>query len=99
MVPTIPTKDVGGEEEDEDESAGRKLRKTSRRAEPLPTGRSHVCLVEGCGKCFRRREHLKRHTTSLHSEQRSFVCPFPGCGKSFSRSDNMMQHGAVHKNQ
>jgi hypothetical protein len=70
MVPTIPTKDVEGEEEDEGESVGRKLRKTSRRADPLPTGRSHVCLVEGCGKCFRRREHLKRHTASLHSEQR-----------------------------
>ncbi|KAG6811228.1 hypothetical protein H0H92_008445 [Tricholoma furcatifolium] len=29
-------------------------------------GRSFVCSVEGCGKCFIRGEHLKRHHTLVH---------------------------------
>lgn len=32
--------------------------------------RVFVCEVEGCGKCFRRREHLKRHMLSLHTNDR-----------------------------
>lgn len=32
--------------------------------------RVFVCEVDGCGKCFRRREHLKRHMLSLHTNDR-----------------------------
>ncbi|KAG6897699.1 hypothetical protein C0992_012168 [Termitomyces sp. T32_za158] len=33
-------------------------------------GRSFVCAVEGCGKCFIRGEHLKRHIRSIHTNDK-----------------------------
>ncbi|KAJ7731264.1 hypothetical protein B0H16DRAFT_1893417 [Mycena metata] len=39
--------------------------------------RMHVCKVEGCGKCFHRGEHLKRHIRSIHTHEKresSFHC-------------------------
>ena len=37
-------------------------------------GRTFVCVVPGCGKCFVRGEHLKRHVRSIHThdKRRSF---------------------------
>jgi hypothetical protein len=41
-----------------------------------PTGktvRMYLCEVDGCGKCFARGEHLKRHVRSIHTyEKRTF---------------------------
>jgi hypothetical protein len=35
--------------------------------------RAYVCRVNGCGKCFQRGEHLKRHIRSIHTnEKRQF---------------------------
>ncbi|KAG6865576.1 hypothetical protein C0991_001335 [Blastosporella zonata] len=59
-------------------------------------GRSFVCTVEGCGKCFIRGEHLKRHVRSIHTNDKPHACPYPGCGKSFSRRDNLGQHVRLH---
>ncbi|KIL62641.1 hypothetical protein M378DRAFT_80917 [Amanita muscaria Koide BX008] len=66
----------------------------------VPTGedRSFVCVVPGCGKCFVRAEHLKRHVRSIHTEDKPFLCPYKGCGKSFSRRDNLGQHVRIHLN-
>lgn len=37
-------------------------------------GRLYICKVDGCGKCFFRGEHLKRHIRSIHThEKRTFV--------------------------
>lgn len=37
-------------------------------------GRIYVCTVKGCSKCFARREHLKRHVRSIHTnEKRTFL--------------------------
>ncbi|KAE9383205.1 hypothetical protein BT96DRAFT_1038721, partial [Gymnopus androsaceus JB14] len=55
--------------------------------------RRYVCTAAGCGKCFVRGEHLKRHVRSLHTwENVTHKCPHPGCNKSFSRRDNLGQH-------
>ncbi len=36
--------------------------------------RIHTCKVPGCGKCFARGEHLKRHVRSIHTyEKREFL--------------------------
>ncbi|KAF9049661.1 hypothetical protein BDZ89DRAFT_1057539 [Hymenopellis radicata] len=59
--------------------------------------RIHTCKVDGCGKCFARGEHLKRHIRSIHTHEKPHKCPFPGCGKDFSRHDNLGQHMRVHK--
>ncbi|VDC04182.1 unnamed protein product [Peniophora sp. CBMAI 1063] len=56
--------------------------------------RVFVCEVEGCGKCFRRREHLKRHMLSLHTNDRPFQCP--DCDKVCNRRDNLVQHRKIH---
>ncbi|KAJ4471709.1 hypothetical protein C8J55DRAFT_435115 [Lentinula edodes] len=59
--------------------------------------RVHTCKVPGCGKCFARGEHLKRHVRSIHTYDKPHKCPYPGCGKDFSRHDNLGQHMRVHK--
>ncbi|KAI0937390.1 hypothetical protein AcV5_005308 [Taiwanofungus camphoratus] len=61
--------------------------------------RTYMCKVPGCGKCFARGEHLKRHVRSIHTNEKPHKCPFPGCGKDFSRHDNLGQHMRVHKNR
>ena len=38
--------------------------------------RSYVCSVEGCGKCFHRGEHLKRHIRSIHTHEKRESCFF-----------------------
>ncbi|KAF8210802.1 hypothetical protein K438DRAFT_2046526 [Mycena galopus ATCC 62051] len=58
--------------------------------------RGFVCTVDGCGKCFVRGEHLKRHVRSIHTYEKPYTCPHDGCGKSFSRRDNLAQHSRVH---
>ncbi|KAF9072354.1 hypothetical protein BDP27DRAFT_1290614, partial [Rhodocollybia butyracea] len=58
--------------------------------------RRYVCTATGCGKCFVRGEHLKRHVRSLHTWDKPHKCPHPGCNKSFSRRDNLGQHVRVH---
>ncbi|EJF67379.1 hypothetical protein DICSQDRAFT_47472 [Dichomitus squalens LYAD-421 SS1] len=59
--------------------------------------RMYMCKVTGCGKCFARGEHLKRHVRSIHTNEKPHKCPYPGCGKEFSRHDNLGQHMRVHK--
>ncbi|KXN85000.1 Zinc finger protein MSN4 [Leucoagaricus sp. SymC.cos] len=59
--------------------------------------RMYVCKVEGCGKCFHRGEHLKRHIRSIHTHEKPFMCTHPSCGKFFNRHDNLLQHLKVHK--
>ncbi|PFH46206.1 hypothetical protein AMATHDRAFT_132726, partial [Amanita thiersii Skay4041] len=58
--------------------------------------RTFVCVVPGCGKCFIRGEHLKRHIRSIHTDDKPHVCPFKRCGKTFSRKDNLGQHVRIH---
>ncbi|KAJ6541548.1 hypothetical protein B0H19DRAFT_1173544 [Mycena capillaripes] len=43
--------------------------------------RLYTCKVPGCGKCFARGEHLKRHVRSIHTYEKPHKCPYPGCGK------------------
>ncbi|KAJ6547846.1 hypothetical protein B0H10DRAFT_2130735 [Mycena sp. CBHHK59/15] len=58
--------------------------------------RPFVCKVEGCGKCFVRGEHLKRHVISIHTYEKVHRCTYEDCGKAFSRRDNLVQHSRVH---
>ena len=59
------------------------------------TGKLHKCSTEGCGRSFKRLQHLQRHMLS-HTGERPFSCKYPGCGKSFSRGDNLLVHQKRH---
>ncbi|KAK3994924.1 putative cutinase [Cladorrhinum sp. PSN332] len=69
--------------------ANRRGRKQSLTEDPSKT---FVCDI--CNRRFRRQEHLKRHTRSLHTQDKPFECG--ECGKKFSRSDNLAQHARTH---
>ncbi|KAJ9052922.1 hypothetical protein DSO57_1029252 [Entomophthora muscae] len=59
--------------------------------------RPYQCDHLGCGKMFKRSEHLKRHYRSIHTQDRPFICNHPNCNKRFSRSDNLTQHMRIHR--
>ncbi|KAI5885000.1 uncharacterized protein SCHCODRAFT_01342648, partial [Schizophyllum commune H4-8] len=44
-----------------------------------------------------RKEHLKRHVKSLHTEDKPHVFPYPHCEKRFCRRDNLGQHVRIHQ--
>ncbi|KAE9383593.1 hypothetical protein BT96DRAFT_843626, partial [Gymnopus androsaceus JB14] len=77
-------------------SRGRKVPVDEEVVEDSNGDRRYVCTAAGCGKCFVRGEHLKRHVRSLHTWEKPHKCPHPGCNKSFSRRDNLGQHARVH---
>ncbi|KAG0286232.1 zf-C2H2 Zinc finger, C2H2 type [Linnemannia gamsii] len=68
-----------------------------RRASLSPDTPTRVfnCMIDDCGKLFKRSEHLKRHVRSVHSLEKPFICAY--CPKCFSRSDNLNQHIRVHR--
>ncbi|KAJ3090641.1 hypothetical protein HK102_003119 [Quaeritorhiza haematococci] len=53
------------------------------------------CRFAGCGRNFKRAEHLQRHIR-IHTGERPFKCPEPDCNKRFSRSDNLTAHRRTH---
>ncbi|KAM3584186.1 hypothetical protein VKS41_003009 [Umbelopsis sp. WA50703] len=61
------------------------------------TAKMFTCPLDGCGKVFKRSEHLKRHIRSIHTLEKPFECPYQTCTKRFSRSDNLNQHIRIHR--
>ncbi|KAI0518159.1 hypothetical protein F5B22DRAFT_599909 [Xylaria bambusicola] len=51
------------------------------------------CEVPGCGKVFRRKEHLTRHLKS-HDTQLQYACHI--CGRRYARSDVLKRHVEFH---
>ncbi|SAM02242.1 hypothetical protein [Absidia glauca] len=84
-------------------NAGASIKKTprsrGRRVSNIPSNgtRMFICKDEGCGKVFKRSEHLKRHIRSIHTLEKPFECPYQSCNKRFSRSDNLNQHIRIHR--
>ncbi|KAI8097077.1 uncharacterized protein BX664DRAFT_240052, partial [Halteromyces radiatus] len=74
-------------------------RSRGRRVSNIPSNgaRMFICKADGCGKVFKRSEHLKRHIRSIHTLEKPFECPYQSCNKRFSRSDNLNQHIRIHR--
>ena len=70
--------DDDDESGDEFEDRSRSSSTRSRRKKPPPEmsktpsgeNRTFICVVPGCGKCFIRSEHLKRHIRSIHTHDK-----------------------------
>uniref|UniRef100_A0A2K6EMS7 C2H2-type domain-containing protein n=1 Tax=Propithecus coquereli TaxID=379532 RepID=A0A2K6EMS7_PROCO len=66
------------------------------------SGRKHnddrrfPCPVEGCGKSFRRAEHLKGHSVT-HLGTKPFKCPVEGCRARFSARSSLYMHSKKHE--
>jgi zinc finger protein BrlA len=55
----------------------------------------HECLHDGCGKRFKRHEHLVRHIRDVHNPNHmKLQCPH--CNKTIGRSDNLKEHVKRH---
>ncbi|CAO3592580.1 unnamed protein product [Absidia cylindrospora] len=91
------------QEQIHDEKNNQNTKKTprsrGRRVSNIPSNgaRMFVCKSDGCGKVFKRSEHLKRHIRSIHTLEKPFECPYQSCNKRFSRSDNLNQHIRIHR--
>jgi hypothetical protein len=86
----------GGGGGEEDDTLGSPPSSLYRWTSTATQGRRTLrCDVEGCGRTFKRSEHLKRHLRS-HTGERPFRCEFPGCNRFFSRADNLQQHARLH---
>ncbi|KAI9009123.1 transcription factor IIIA-like protein [Hyaloraphidium curvatum] len=81
---------------------GRTFRKQSKLNQHLlsHTGeRPFVCPFPGCGKAYRRREHLKNHSSchgDTEEERKPFVCGHEGCGAAFSKEHHKKRHEKSH---
>jgi len=53
--------------------------------------KKYVCLQQGCGKYFRYKSEIVRHTAT-HSESRPFICQYDNCFKAFKRNDALENH-------
>lgn len=54
-----------------------------------------VCIHPGCGKRYRRHDHLKRHAqchSLQESERKPFTCPKDGCEKCFTTNYKLQRH-------
>jgi hypothetical protein len=53
------------------------ITKTKRRGSTVQDhSKQFLCEIEGCGKVFRRSEHLKRHTRSIHTKEKRKLFSF-----------------------
>ncbi|GAA5839807.1 hypothetical protein JCM11251_001220 [Rhodosporidiobolus azoricus] len=93
--PSTPDLDVDVEDPNKDPSEAQ-LEYVGRTKTGKPR-KVFLCKVPGCGKCFKRSEHLKRHVRSIHTNEKPFQCQWPGCARFFSRHDNLNQHLRIHR--
>ncbi|CAG8947835.1 unnamed protein product [Penicillium salamii] len=53
--------------------------------------RNFSCTIIGCGKGFKRQDHLERHVQG-HSKEKPHICWVPGCHRAFARRENLKAH-------
>ena len=72
--------DLGERVKKEEDGYLPRAKRTRRKGNSVPTNapdentttttRSYICTLSGCGKCFVRGEHLKRHVRSIHTHDK-----------------------------
>ncbi|GLD95538.1 hypothetical protein PINS_up004215 [Pythium insidiosum] len=80
--------------------ATRHERETHRRSTHTHDGRDtpvkpHACVVDGCGKAYTKREHLRRHVQTVHERlphEKPFGCEL--CGVRFVHKHALTRHHA-----
>ncbi|KAL0137935.1 hypothetical protein V8B55DRAFT_1589784 [Mucor lusitanicus] len=100
LLPTRPKSSANNNNNLETNTKPKKTpRSRGRRVSNVPGcgTRMFTCNADGCGKVFKRSEHLKRHIRSIHTLEKPFECPYQSCNKRFSRSDNLNQHIRIHR--
>ena len=60
---------------------------------PDPVDNKWLCLYEGCGKRFGRKENIKSHVQT-HLNDRQYQCPT--CKKCFVRQHDLKRHAKIH---
>jgi regulatory protein SWI5 len=60
---------------------------------PDPADNKWLCLYEGCGKRFGRKENIKSHVQT-HLNDRQYQCP--SCQKCFVRQHDLKRHAKIH---
>lgn len=59
--------------------------------------RKHSCTR--CEATFKRPEHLRLHTNSVHLKLKPHKCDFPGCGKAFTQMGDRNVHLKTHSEE
>ena len=83
-------------------TCGREFKKVSRLNQHLLThtdSRPFVCPFPGCGKAYKRAEHLKNHSTSHGAtleEKKPYICEYEGCDAAFSNPHHRKRHEKAH---
>ena len=67
----------------------------SRAVRVLEASASHPFQCETCSRCYKRREHLRRHARSHDASARLHHCNV--CGRSFHRRDHLVEHELSHQ--
>jgi general transcription factor IIIA len=57
--------------------------------------RAYHCPKDGCGKSYKRLDHLNRHLL-LHDKSAGHLCPRPGCVMICSNKANLLRHLRNH---
>ncbi|XP_076439175.1 uncharacterized protein LOC143278050 [Babylonia areolata] len=60
--------------------------------------RRYFCPEAGCGKSYKRGEHLKIHAL-VHTGDRPYQCPESSCGKSFAHPFVLKEHIRTHTDE
>ncbi len=60
------------------------------------SGRRFRCPTDGCGKLFKRLEHLRNHQF-IHNGTKNYHCLIENCLSSFTTSSQLKRHQKVHE--
>jgi len=67
----------------------------AQRNQPITGGPRFACPWPTCPATFGRKDDLRRHEVTVHTNPRTYSCTVVGCGKGFARKDKLKEHMRV----